>query len=92
MKAHLNTLHKANDCMMVSAHQPLSKQSLCIVKSVLKGVVSSLTGCNISLLFDWECKSIKSNGASGEEGRALKKSRGLFSPHRRFKQIFISAK
>lgn len=92
LNALLNTLHKVNDCVVMPAYQILIKQSLCILKSVLRGIVSSLTGCNIQFLFDWECKSIKSNRASEEGGRAVKKSRALLSQDRRCSEIFTSAK
>lgn len=46
----LNTLHKASDCVMVSAYQLRKEQSLCIVKSVLRGIASSIAGQQITCL------------------------------------------
>lgn len=88
----LNAPHKANDCVMVSAYQLRTKQALCIVKSVIRGIASSLAGCNIPFLFDWEYKSIKSNKASEEGCRAVKKSRASCCQDRTPTQIFTSTK
>lgn len=47
MKSNLNALQSANDCVTMSAYQLRIKQVLCTLKSVLRGIFSSLTGCQI---------------------------------------------
>lgn len=49
-KNDLNKPQEANGCVMVSAYQPRIKHALCIVKSVLKGIVAYIAGYQITSL------------------------------------------
>jgi hypothetical protein len=49
-KNDLNKLQEVNGCVMVSAYQLRKEQALCIVKSVLRGVASSIAGQQITCL------------------------------------------
>jgi len=49
-ETNLNTLQEANNCVMVSAYQLRTKQALCIVKGVLRGIASSIAGQQITCL------------------------------------------
>lgn len=50
----LNALQEANDCVVMSAYQLRKEQLLCIVKSVLKGIVSCVAGVQIER-FSFKC-------------------------------------
>jgi hypothetical protein len=50
----LNALQEANDCMVMSEYQLRKEQLLCIVKSVLKGIASSVAGVQIEH-FSFKC-------------------------------------
>jgi hypothetical protein len=54
MKANLNTLHRANDCVVMFAYHLRTKQSLCVAMSVLKGIASSVAGVQIEH-FSFKC-------------------------------------
>lgn len=49
-KNDLNRLQEANDCVMVVSYELRKERALCIFKSVLRGITSSIAGQQITYL------------------------------------------